>query len=126
MLFEVLDCLIPFVFMRNAANEIYCVSKVSLNEKVYIPPRTVKNVKVILQAEPDKVMALQPRIDTQSTDTNCIFDSGKPIVQIVNDTDIEVNLQSDYVIGSATEVDKILSVNKLTRKMQCYARNKVG
>ena len=26
---KVLDCLIPFVFMRNAANEKYCVSKVS-------------------------------------------------------------------------------------------------
>ena len=61
-----------------------------------------------------KVMALQPRIDTKVLIPNCIFDSGKPIVQIVNDTDIEVNLQSDYVIGSAIEVDKILSDNRLT------------
>ena len=30
---KVLDCLIPFVFMRHAANERYCVSKVSLSEK---------------------------------------------------------------------------------------------
>ena len=114
MLFEVLDCLIPFVYMRNAANERYCVSKVNLSEKVHISPRTVKNVKVILQAEPDKVMALQPRIGTKVLIPNCIFDSGKPIVQIVNDTDIEVNLQSDYVIGSEIEVDKILSDNRLT------------
>ena len=111
---KVLDCLIPFVFMRNAANERYCVSKVSLSEKVHIPPRTVKNVTVILQAEPNKVMALQPRIDTKVLIPNCIFDSDKPIVQIVNDSDIEVNLQSDYVIGSAIEVDKILSDNRLT------------
>ena len=62
---KVLDCLIPFVFMRNAANERYCVSKVSLSEKVHVPPRRVKNVKVVLQAEPNKVMALQPRIDTK-------------------------------------------------------------
>ena len=39
---KVLDCLIPFVFMKNAANERYCVSKVSLNEKVHVPARTVK------------------------------------------------------------------------------------
>ena len=111
---KVLDCLIPFVFMSNAANKKYCVSKVSLSEKVHIPPGTVKSVKVILQAEPNKVMALQPRIDTKVLIPNCIFDSGKPIVQIVNDSDIEVNLQSDYVIGSAIEVDKILSDNRLT------------
>ena len=110
---KVLDCLIPFVFMRNAANERYCVSKVSLSEKVHVPPRTVKNVKVILQAEPNKVMALQPQIDTKVLIPNCIFDSGSPIVQIVNDSDIEVNLQSDYIIGSATEVDIILSDNRL-------------
>ena len=110
---KVLDCLIPFVFMRNAANERYCVSKVSLSEKVHIPPGTVKNVKVILQAEPHKVMALQPRIDTKVLIPNCIFDSGKPIVPIMNDTDVEVTLQSDYMIGSAIEVDKILSDNRL-------------
>ena len=44
---KVLDCLIPFVFMRNAANEGYCVSKVSLSEKVHIPPKTVQNVEVV-------------------------------------------------------------------------------
>ena len=52
-------------------------------------------MEVFLQAEPDKVMALQPSIDIKVLIPNCIFDSGKPIVQIVNDTDIEVNLQSD-------------------------------
>ena len=71
-------------------------------------------MKVILQAEPDKVMALQPRIDTKVLIPNCIFDSGKPIVEIVNDTDVEVNLQSDYMIGSVIEVDKILNDNRLT------------
>ena len=59
-------------------------------------------------------MALQPRIDTKVLIPNCIFNSGKPIVQIVNDTDIGVNLQSDHVIGSAIEVDTILSNNRLT------------
>ena len=44
---KVLDCLIPFVFMRNAANERYCVSKVSLSEKVHIPPKTVQNVELV-------------------------------------------------------------------------------
>ena len=111
---KVLDYLIPFVYMRNAANKRYCVSKVSLCQRVCIPPRTVKNVKVLLQSEPNKVMALQPRIDTKVLIPNCIVDSGKPIVQVVNDSDIEVNLQSDYVIGSAIEVDTILSDNKLT------------
>ena len=111
---KVLDCLIPFVFMRNAANERYCVSKASLSEKVHVPPRTVKNVKVVLQAELNKVMALQPRIDIKVLIPNCIFDSGNPIVQIVNDSDIEVNLQSDYIIGSATEVDTVLSDYRLT------------
>ena len=33
---------------------------------------------------------------------------------MVNDTDIGLNLQSDYVIGSAIEVDTILSDNRLT------------
>ena len=33
------------------------------------------------------------------------------IVQIVNDTDFEVNLQSDYIIGSAMEVDTILTTD---------------
>ena len=111
---KVLDCLIPFVFMRNAANERYCVSKVSLSEKVHIPPGTVKSVKVILQAEPNKVMALQPQIDTKVLIPNCIFDSDKPIVQIVNDSDIEVNLQSDYIIGSVIEVDTVLSDYRLS------------
>ena len=106
---KLLDCLIPFVFMRNAANKRYCVSKVSLSGKVHVPPRTVKSVRVILQTEPNKVMALQPRVDTKVLIPNCIFDSGKPIVQIVNDSDIEVNLQSDYIIGSAIEVDTVLS-----------------
>ena len=54
----VLDSLIPFVYMRNAANERYCVSKVRKGQKVHIPPRTVQNVEVVLQSEPDKVMAL--------------------------------------------------------------------
>ena len=44
---KVLDCLIPFVFMRNAANKRYCFSKGSLSQKVHIPPRTIQNMKVV-------------------------------------------------------------------------------
>ena len=43
-----------------------------------------------------------------------IFNSGKPVVQIINDTDIGINLQSNHVIGNAIEVNTILSDNELT------------
>ena len=59
---KVLDCLIPFVYMRNAANERYCVSKMNLSQKVHLPPKTVQNVEVVMQSEPDKVMTLQPEL----------------------------------------------------------------
>ena len=58
-------------------------------------------------------MALQPQIDTKVFIPSSIFNSGKPIVQIVNDTDIGDNLQSNHVIGSAIEADTVLSDNRL-------------
>ena len=72
---KVLDCLIPFVHMRNAANKRYCVGKVSLSQKVQIPPKTVQNVEVVLQSEPGKLMALQPRVDSKVLIPSCIFNS---------------------------------------------------
>ena len=90
------------------------VSEVSLFQNVHIPPKTVQNVEVFLQSEPDKIMVLQPQIDTKILIPSYIFHSGKPIVQTVNDTDIGINVQSNHVIGSAIEVDTILSDNRLT------------
>ena len=47
----VLDCFIPFSKMSNDANKKSCMSKVSLSQKLHIPPRRVQNVEVILQSE---------------------------------------------------------------------------
>ena len=59
-------------------------------------------------------MALQPRTDSKVLIPSCIFNSGKPVMQIINYIDIGINLQSNHVFGSATEVDTILSDNRLT------------
>ena len=96
---KVLDCFIPFSYMRNAVNEKYCVSKVSLGKKVHIPPKTVHNVEVVLQSEPDKVTALEPQIDSKVLIPSWISNSGKPVVQVINDTDNGKTLQSNHVIG---------------------------
>ena len=43
---NVLDCFIPFHTMRNAANEKFCVSKVSVSNKICVPSKTVQTIEV--------------------------------------------------------------------------------
>ena len=87
---KVLDCLIPITLMRNAAKELYSVSKISLCAKKEVPPRTGRLVKVSLDVDGDKVMAIQSDGTSRVLVPNCVFDLKDPAVQVLNDTDASV------------------------------------
>ena len=62
-----------------------------------------------MQAKSNKLMAVQPKVDLKVLLPNCIVNTDKPLLQIVNDSDVELNLHAGYVLGYAMEVDQILN-----------------
>ena len=105
---NVLDCLIPIQCVRNAANEVFTVSKVTLCQKEVVPPHTVKRVRVNINSERDIPMVVEANLCDKFLVPNCVVNSKEPVIPLVNDTNACVSLQSGSVIGSATELDLVL------------------